>query len=96
MPCRDEGAERDAHKETRRRLDDVTEMLCAVLDALETAEEPVRIDHLHITTQQWWSKHKAQDVQRIAEERRLEQQRETRARAYAKLTPEERRALGFK
>lgn len=96
MPCRDDGQLASEYGNLQRRLDEVTQMLCGVLGAIEEAEEPVRIDHLAIETQEWWNKHKKADEQRRSvEERAKEARRLARERALAKLTPEERRALGL-
>jgi len=89
----------DSVTSLRQEADRVTDMLCTVLDTLETAEEPVRIDDLPRAIQDWWEEHKQADIARQQEKQRWQQERreaeEARERALAKLTPEERRALGL-
>ena len=100
MPCRDDDRPREIENpETRRRLDAVTQMLCNVLDALETAEEPVRLEDLPKRTQAWWRAHKAVDATRIAAEaedaKRKQAINDAREAAFAKLTPEDCAVLGL-
>ena len=102
MGCRDEGRAGEEYsreaRELKDRLDAVTRMLCGVLTQLETAE-PVKIGDLPTETQEWWSAHKTADAKRLATEaevrRREQETADLRVRARAKLTPEERKALGL-
>lgn len=43
----------------------------------------------------WWEEHEAADKKRLAEERKATKQEKLREQALAKLTPAERKALGF-
>ena len=67
-----------------------TEMLCGVLEQLETAEEPVRLEDLHKDTQTWWAQYKA-----AAEQALSQAIADAKKSGLAKLTPEERAALGL-
>lgn len=95
MPCYYTGsAEGDvnlAATEARESLTKVTAMLCDTLDEVE------REGILHFCspeTQAWWAEHQRIDAIRIEKEESEETQRKLREEGLAKLSPEERTALG--
>jgi len=80
--------------------------LCALLSALERRfgpkldllEQEVDWQEAGITPQwlrAWWEKHKAEDAERLAREDRQEERAAARRAAMAKLSPDERAALGI-
>ena len=98
MACRYDGPDDSASM--CQQLDSVTRMLCGILDQVESAEDPVKLEDLPAETQQWWREHKAADAERNAEvarqERAAKQHEDLRQRGLMKLTPEERKALGLR
>lgn len=105
MPCAyEESASeaRERHENTRR----IAASLCAVLTFAESWPTPIYgiiLDNLDyeeagITREwleAWWAKHKEEDAGRRERERQAAADADTRKRALAKLTPEERRAFGL-
>lgn len=92
MPCRDGGPyEVYENPDTRRRLDTSTMIACEAFQIM-SAEQ---IASLPKICQKWWKDH--QEADRVRKERENDERNRQlrRSRALAKLTPEERRALGL-
>lgn len=88
MPCRDD---RDEWPQTE--IDSLTRMLCATAryhrgDKLDADQQAA----LH-EAQSWLIKHDEKDRERLEREREAADAQKHRDAAWAKLTPEERRAL---
>ena len=108
MPCNDGG---DIHPvdayHTRKELEFVEAILCAVLTAIEKRWGSLRDSFLYeymdfrdagFTEKQmlhWWDKHKARDAERRKRENEAAQKEKLKKQALAKLTPAERKALGI-
>lgn len=73
-------------------LDADTRRLCAALKKLS----PLRIKDLSLRLQLWWERHQMADKKRVEEEESERERRALRASGLAKLTKEERMALGLK
>jgi hypothetical protein len=92
MPCIYEPSSEEIRQPDKDKIDSLTRMLCAILsalhnrygDALEVVTDLSKADEQEI--QIWWSEHQERDRQR-----RIEVQK----RALAKLTDEEKKALGL-
>lgn len=97
MPCRDWYDDcrtvEVENPETKKRLDNVTELLCSSLTYLEKAQKLTykrlmeRINGL----EGWWLKHKADDAKQLL----IEQREIKKQNALKKLTSEERKLLGI-
>ncbi len=115
MGCRNDymwGSESSASdaelKEAKRKLDQVTRLLCGLCKHLESEEKAEVIDKVENgELLSWWKKHKKFDAKREAEEaeekRKKEEKKREKARkdalkasAIAKLSKAERKALGVK
>ena len=104
MGCSDDGSRwaEDASR-LKKELDERTAMLCEVLGWLECQypANPAIVATTSLTSgvKAWWEKHKIADGKRQAEEaaaRRAHTEAAAhRARGLAKLSPEERAALGI-
>lgn len=95
MPCRDErgyGPEYIDNTQTQLRLDAATRVACEVLGRY-TARYGV--DTLSKGAQNWWSIHQAADKRRKAKEEEARTRQRVKVAALAKLTAEERKALGL-
>lgn len=91
MPCRD-GGYRDEEEELRRKLDEVTNLLCGLCKKLELKGQlPLSDSDLMI----WYHKHKKMDAEREAEEAKEKAVRERKKKVLEKLTKEERKTLGL-
>ncbi len=106
MPCKDYEDLRFVRDEKLRRENAMLEAsLCAILTSLEKKNE-IRtflndVDWKEAgvpasTLFSWWVNHKEQDAKRRACEEAERAKKEARQAALAKLTPEERKALGLK
>ena len=111
MPCQDDypshTVEYRDKPETKKRLDLVTRLLCALCKKLENTGYPnyiAAVEKGELAT--WWKTHKkidaareAREVKQKAAKAKKEQEerrkKETRKNALAKLTADERRALGI-
>jgi hypothetical protein len=93
MPCQvdDDGQSRNYYL---AKASEATRLLCDVMNWIGNAKS-------HAFTcvpglEEWWAKHEAEDrARREADARRVSQEQKKRD-ALAKLTPEERRLLGWK
>lgn len=94
MPCMSstgmgsDGTDYEARRENER----LTRVSCDIIRTLEAAGAD--LSRFSEETRRWWDQHKASDAAR--EQARLDMQRRDAIReaALAKLTPEERKALG--
>lgn len=96
MPCRDGGPidyVRDS-PETIRRLNLATRVACEALQKLDDVSPSVSAA-LSKTARDWWRKHQEEDRRRQEAELARQRRETLRTRARAKLTPEERKALGI-
>jgi hypothetical protein len=95
MPCSSEGFEKDVETRRLEELNLVTRLLCGLCRQAE-AGGPVRLDAV---TMGWWERHKQLDARRQAAEqtsrRNKEEHERLKREATAKLSPEERKALGL-
>lgn len=102
MPCFTDGAESDGQREIDRRK--VEAALCAVLSVAESTD---KMDWLRghfdgrgagvswTWVEAWWADHKRKDAVREAEEARNLAAANERLDVLRKLTPAERRAIGY-
>lgn len=95
MPCRDYSTHEGVDYESRRKLDNVTEMLCSVLTALSEDPKVSRLLQNNKKLRNWWEKHQEQDRRRLADEARELERKRKKQRAISKLTDEERKLLGL-
>lgn len=110
MPCRDP-VDWDTQPETRHgmRIEDFEAVLCGLFTALEGNEQandmlPLWLRNVDwkeagVTRKKvatWWKRHKAEDEARRVREAAEKHKAELKAAALAKLTPEEKAALGIK
>ena len=91
MPCRDDGY---ADQVVLTRLHDLTAMLCGLCRRIVAAGRPDLI-HVDAKLASWWIDHEAADVRRELAERAEAAASRLREVALAKLTSEERKALGL-
>jgi len=93
MPCMSYTPEEQA-SEAYAKLDRYAQMLCRAMRALEELEQ---LHHPRVTKRMrsWWKDHKIKDAQRIKEEAMARRAKQAKREALAKLTPEERAALGL-
>ncbi len=101
MPCRDGGPSPEQVREER----DIPKVLCALLTRLEASASLDRVlaecDWVEAGVEvewvrAWWAKHKIEDALRRKYEAARREEQRVAAEARAKLTPEERRALGIR
>lgn len=97
MPCS------DSHYETREEVlqKKMPAVLCAIVGILGPDEIVDKLDwqEAGVTPaefREWWRLHQRRDQARRAAEEEYRRKQEARATAIAKLTPEERAALGIK
>lgn len=76
---------------SKKRADDVTECLCAKLQA-----DDVDIKERSLEMQMWWRDHQAADAKRLEQEKRKAADDAAREAALAKLTEDERDLLGLR
>jgi hypothetical protein len=108
MPCSDyrptaEEEYDDNLREARQRANHVTRLLCSVLQELERRD---LVGMVNGEVYGWWVYHKKEDEARLAREAKRQERQARREAAQqkqeaerqavlAKLTPEERKALGI-
>lgn len=90
MPCDSRGYAESEARLLRRELDRVTRILCEVFQA---TEEDLPFSHEALA---WKEEHERHDRERRAKEREMEEFRQRKAQALAKLLPEEKRLLGVR
>ena len=92
MPCYDERSSPGyIYKENREKIDKLTRMLCTVLSSLPSTQ----VKSLNKEINDWWAKHQEWDRRRLATEAEARRKEELKRRAKAKLTEQERKALGI-
>lgn len=97
MPCTCDGYEEQERRDTYAILDKLRATVCAMLRA-----DPTLIDRLDYREAgidkswliAWWNAHQRADQVRLREEENRRAKARLRAAALAKLTPQERAALG--
>ena len=96
MPCIHEGPE-DRAEQLRTELDRVTRLLCYALDAAGTfwIDDLDEGKPLAVELEAWADKHRAADRERRRRELYEHAEHKRRAAALAKLTREDREALGL-
>ncbi len=97
MPCSDGGWPGDAIVEHSQRADRLARMLCGVMTTLK-AYHPVIVRELCAEDKEladWWKQHQEFDRRRIERENADKAKKQAKNAALAKLTPEERKALGL-
>ena len=116
MPCRDYMDDHASHayqvaeankkcEILRKRLDNVTRLLCGVMHELEQ-EGVISAQHELVGLKEWWTEHQRLDALREQKERKAREEKQkklaakraaerAKANALSKLTPEERKALGL-
>lgn len=93
MPCSDGRDYRnDDIRDLRERLDQATRAACELWAVLYRGGPA---GDLTTDTLNWVTEHERQDQQRIQQEQHIEAGKQRRREALAKLTPDERRALGL-
>lgn len=70
MPCRDAGAAEESQAADKRKIDNLTRMLCAAQHMLDETQR-AKIDGLP----EWWAQHQEADMKRIAWERYMARER---------------------
>lgn len=85
MPCHDPD---DSPTYLYGRISNLTRMLCGLCQATED-----RMEYWPADVAEWWKAHQEDDRKRRAAEEAREREKELRAQALSKLSPEERRAL---
>lgn len=102
MPCyatgSAEGDARLAASEAHRRLTEVTDMLCSVMQTIERERNGLDFIDTKLKTnvQNWWAEHKRIDAEKQAKAREEQNRRILAEQALKKLTKEELEALGYK
>lgn len=109
MPCRDDGWDTPRREERHGMTIGAFEAtLCGLFTVLErnftessleivlTMVDWAKVGVKRKTVEIWWKKHKAEDEERRAREEAARRKEELKASALAKLTPEEKVALGIK
>lgn len=92
------GPEYIDNPETKQRLDAATRAACEALSVIEGYKDGMirlLIVQLSKDTQRWWSLHQAADKRRKALEEEARHRQEVKTKALAKLSAEERKALGL-
>lgn len=98
MPCRDYEDDRNwVDNDLREQNNKLARISCNALTAFSKAnpEELAKFLHSNVEADYWWENHQAADKannERIAEEKR---KNKVKKAALAKLTPEEKKALGL-
>jgi hypothetical protein len=96
MPCRCDGYEEYEGTRIRKELDEVTAILCEVMEAIESHNAVAEFQLLvSPRAYQWYGPHKEADKQRKLLEERQKEATRAKARAIAKLTPAERKLLNL-
>jgi len=90
MPCQSY-SDRDLLAFSRKEIDDLTRMLCAI--CRDTERRGFGMPNDEITT--WWTDHKRKDAERKARESASMERSAVREKALLKLTQVEREVLGF-
>ncbi len=105
MPCSDQPTYYERTAIAQRELNKVNAMLCGVLTSAEnlgilgTVLQNVNETECGVTIasiRSWFNRHKKEDARRKAREEATRKQEEVKREALAKLSPEERKALGLK
>jgi hypothetical protein len=97
MPCRDYYSDFYESAESARRLDRATRLLCALIKGVQCNDAGI---YMAVDIQQdgdlerWWKAHQAADNEQREQEHQRQKQAEIKKSAIAKLTGEERAALG--
>ena len=92
MPCYDERSSPEyIYKESTAKIDKLTRMLCTVLGSLPSTQ----VKSLNKEINDWWVKHQEWDRRRLTAEAETRRKEELKRRAKAKLTEQERKALGI-
>lgn len=90
MPCRDDsGYSNSYHKD---ELDKRTDQLCTQLGYLE---EVGLQHHIHGSLRPWWDAHKKQDAECKAEAKKIQDRKEAKEAALAKISKKDRELLGL-
>lgn len=95
MPCTDWDAPARDRVEARELIDRLTRMLCTALGTCEAKGiKSVFAPGSEIAL--WWADHKKKDANRLAREAAERRKEEAKKAALAKLSTEEKAALGLK
>lgn len=99
MPC-NSGPYPDDDYTYRKRIEKLEAMLCALCRVVDIADALAHIDwkEAGITEKDfrdWWQEHQRRDIARREGELARERQAKLKRDALAKLTPDERKALGL-
>jgi hypothetical protein len=94
MPCRDYSDDQIS-RETQKRLDHVTKLLCYVMSHVGHSELGKHLQTKDKDLKIWWEEHQEQDRKREEAERRASEKRRLKREALSKLSKEERKALGL-
>ena len=88
MPC-----EGGPCEDIKPEFDKVTRLLCEICETYQYAED---FDTLSSDLRSWWKQHQKEDAARIEKENRRKKVDLIKKRALAKLTSQERAALGIR
>lgn len=98
MPCRDyEDSDRWANDDLRNQNDKLARIACSVLTAFIDADPIASAEFLENNEEadHWWDKHQKADADAKAERDRKIKEQTLKQNALAKLTSEEKKALGL-
>lgn len=86
-------AEGDARYDADRAREALTKMTQIACEACQVLED---IDEIYLApnAKKWWKEHKKIDAKRLAQEQNERNKKALQASGLAKLSPEERKALG--
>jgi len=105
MPCRDEYADREMELKEAKKAAMIEASLCGILRVLDVPYDKEKILELvdwkeaGVTRKEfetWWMGHRRKDQLRKMAEEEAKRKEDVKAKALAKLTPEERELLGVK
>ena len=91
MPCMDGGPTREELERERADFETITRLACDRCQELEGSGDPIPP-----WAASWWARHKVADARRARRQEAIQRDQEAREAALAKLTPQERAALGFR
>lgn len=95
MPCRDYNDDWGiTNQRTQERLDNVTRLLCAVLQSTDKRGITTQLYNIE-GLEDWWEDHKHRDKIRKQAEAKQRKQEQLKENALGKLTKEEKEALGL-
>lgn len=100
MPCTVTQEEKNYYrnlerKEKKAKQANLEQMLCYAMTCYQSGQNFIRCCNDNEALRLWWNNHQDEDRKRIAKETVSKKVAEVRKNAIAKLTPQERAALGL-